>query len=354
MTEVDALSRGWSARAPHVLRAERLDLTQWRDGHHDGSLALGGVAWGLPRADVDVDADSGGLAALDTPLLGPTQPWVDAWLTRGGALRSGRSGSVQWRTDGHWAFGQLNLPEAQGSLEQAAYRAYRDVFAALEDCGCPQLLRLWNYLPRINADGGGLERYRQFNIGRQQAFMDAQRDPFDGAPAACALGTAGATPGGLSVRFLAGRLAPKPVENPRQVSAYRYSRAYGPRAPTFSRAALADAGGGQLALLVSGTASIVGEHSVHHGDVVAQTQETLRNLQAVIDSAHRGCSARYRLADLHPTVYVRHAADAVVVGQVLAQAEPSWRDAPCVQADICRADLLVEIEAHAFAPGALA
>ncbi|RZL35205.1 MAG: hypothetical protein EOP35_15185 [Rubrivivax sp.] len=354
MTDIDNLPRGWPALTPNILRAERLDLAQWRDVHRDGSLALGGLAWGLPRLDASVDADLGGLAAMDTPLLGRTQPWVDAWLTRGGALRSGRSGSVQWRTDGHWAFGQLDLPEAAGALEATAYRAYRDVFAALEDCGCPQLLRLWNYLPRINADGGGLERYRQFNIGRQQAFMDAHRDPFEGSPAACALGTAAATPGGLSVRFLAGRVAPKPVENPRQVSAYRYSGAYGPRAPTFSRAALADAGGGQLALLVSGTASIVGEHTVHHGDVVAQTQETLRNLQAVIDSAHQRCSARYTLADLRPTVYVRHAADAVAVGQELARAEPSWRDSPCVQADICRIDLLVEIEAHAFAPGTLA
>ncbi|MFO0123835.1 MAG: hypothetical protein ACK520_15400, partial [Inhella sp.] len=282
-----------------------------------------------------------------------TCPFADVWVTQGDALRCGQSGSVRWQTDGQWAFGQLNLPEADGALEQTAYRAYRDLFAALDDCGCPQLLRLWNYLPRINADGGGLERYRQFNIGRQQAFMDAQRDPFEGAPAACALGTAGPTLGGLSVRFLAGRVAPRPVENPRQVPAYRYSRTYGPRAPTFSRAALADAGGGRLALLVSGTASIVGEHTVHHDDVVAQTLETLRNLQAVIDSAHQGGSARYTLGGLQPTVYVRHAADAVAVRQVLAQAEPAWRDAPCVQADICRADLLVEIEAHAFAPGAL-
>lgn len=351
MSEIDVLSREPSARPSMALRAGRLDLAAWRDGPHDGSLALGGLAWGVPR--LDADADSGGLATLDTPLLGTTHPWVDAWLSRGGALRSGRGGSVQWRTDGHWAFGQLDLPEAEGALEQTAYRAYRDLFAALEDCGCPQLLRVWNYLPRINADGGGMERYRQFNIGRQRAFIDARRDPFEGSPAACALGTAGAAAGGLSIRFLAGRAAPLPVENPRQVSAYRYSPTYGPRTPTFSRAALADAGDGRLALLVSGTASIVGEHTVHPGDVVAQTHETLRNLQAVIASAHRSCSARYTLADLQPTVYVRHAADAAVVAQVLAQAEPSWRDPPCVQADICRANLLVEIEAHAFAPGAL-
>lgn len=352
MSGAETVLRGVAARSPIALRADRLDLAAWRAGPRQGVLALGGLAWGVPH--LDAGADAGGLATLDTPLLSTTQPWVDAWLTLGGALRSGRSGSVQWRTDGHWAFGQLDLPEAEGALEQTTYRAYRDLFAALADCGCPQLLRVWNYLPRINADGGGLERYRQFNIGRQQAFLDARRDPFEGAPAACALGTAGVTPSGLSVRFLAARVAPQPVENPRQVSAYRYSSTYGPRAPTFSRAALADAGGGQLALLVSGTASIVGEHTVHAGDVVAQTQETLRNLQAVIDSAHRGCSARYTLADLHPTVYVRHAADVAAVQQVLAQAEPAWRGSPCVQADICRADLLVEIEAHAFAPGALA
>ncbi|RZL08004.1 MAG: hypothetical protein EOP40_14455 [Rubrivivax sp.] len=337
-----------------ALLANRLDLDAWRRGHHYRSLALGGLAWGVQPVDAAADSAWGGLATLDIPLLGGTRPWVDAWLTRGGELRIGRSGSVHWRTDGHWTFGQLDLHEAQGALEQAAYRAYRDLFAALEDCGCPHLLRVWNYLPRINADGGGMERYRQFNIGRQQAFIDAGRDPFEGSPAACALGTPGAAPGGLSVRFLAARVAPKPVENPRQVPAYRYSRTYGPRTPTFSRAALADAGDGQLALLVSGTASIVGEHTLHPGDVVAQTQETLRNLQAVIDSAHEGCTARYTLADLQPTVYVRHAGDAAAVAQALAQAEPAWRDPPCVQADICRADLLVEIEAHAFAPGAVA
>ncbi|MFN7883601.1 MAG: hypothetical protein ACK5PF_11395, partial [bacterium] len=60
------------------------------------------------------------------------------------------------------------------------------------------------------------------------------------------------------------------------------------------------------------------------------------------------------LADLQPTVYVRHAVDTATVLSVLAQAVPAWGAAPCVQADICRADLLVEVEAHAMVPGALA
>lgn len=351
MTAPSSSLRGAGPRALHALR---LAPAAWLQRVASAQPPLGGLAWGWQGPQADEAADLAGLAPLQTPLLGGTAPWVDAWCSEAGSLQSGRNGAVQWLSDGDWAFGHLHLPEAEGALQATAYRAYRDVFAALQACGCPQVLRLWNYLPRINADGGGLERYRQFNIGRQQAFIDAGRDAFEGAPAACALGTAGEGAGGLSIRFLAGRVAPQPVDNPRQVPAYRYSTAYGPRAPTFSRAALAEAGGGRVLLLVSGTASIVGEHTVHEGDVVAQTQETLRNLQAVIDSAHRGSSARYTLADLQPTVYVRHAADASAVQAVLAQAVPAWTDAPCVQADICRANLLVEIEAHAFAPGALA
>jgi chorismate lyase / 3-hydroxybenzoate synthase len=342
--------RDAAPRTSARLHAQRLSLGQWQAQLRSTPAPLGGLAWGW----LDAETALGGLAPLATPLLGATLPWVDAWTGEGASMQNGRSGAVHWRCNGDWAFGHLHLPEAEGALEATSYRAYRDLFAALQDSGCTQVLRLWNYLPRINADGGGIERYRQFNIGRQQAFIDAGRDAFEGAPAACALGTSGADASGLSIRFLAGREASRPVDNPRQVPAYRYSSVYGPRAPTFSRAALADAGGGRVALLISGTASIVGEHTVHVGDVRAQTEETLRNLQAVIDSAHQGCSARYTLADLEPTVYVRHAADTATVRRVLAAAVPSWREAPCVQADICRADLLVEIEAHALAPGALA
>ncbi|RVU46570.1 chorismate transformation enzyme, FkbO/Hyg5 family [Rubrivivax rivuli] len=351
MTAPSSSLRGIGPRPLHALR---LAPAEWLQRVASAQPPLGGLAWGWAGPPQGTAADLSGLAPLQTPLLAGAAPWVDAWCGEAAPLHRGRNGAVHWQSDGDWAFGHLHLPEAEGALEATAYRAYRDLFAALQGCGCPQVLRLWNYLPRINADGGGLERYRQFNIGRQQAFIDAGHDAFEGAPAACALGTAGEVASGLSIRFLAGRVAPRPVDNPRQVPAYRYSTAYGPRAPTFSRAALAEAGGGRVLLLVSGTASIVGEHTVHEGDVVAQTQETLRNLQAVIDSAHRGGSARYTLADLQPTVYVRHASDAAVVQAVLAQAVPAWAQAPCVQADICRANLLVEIEAHAFAPGALA
>ena len=250
--------------------------------------------------------------------------------------------------------GSIDLHEDGQGLERAAEAAYRDLFQALEETGCPHLLRVWNYLPRINEDGGGLERYRQFNAGRQQAFIEAGQAIFEGAPAACALGV---QRGALSIRFLAGQQPPLPIENPRQVSAYRYPSAYGPRAPTFSRAALAALGGEQLALFISGTASIVGHATVHAEDVAEQTRETLRNLAVVVDEANRLCNAGFSVEALHPVVYVRHAADAPQVREVLVDIlgphAPLLAHAVYLQADICRQDLLVEIEAHAVASGVL-
>lgn len=344
---VDEFDLSLAGIAPtEPLFAARLTPEIWLQQASSTTLYLGGLGWGCMGGPA--------LASLHTPVLSEQGPWVDAWRSTSTVLRHGRSGAVRWQADDHWAFGQLDMPEADIDLAKTARLAYRDVFTALRDCGLPHLLRLWNYLPRINADGGGLERYRQFNIGRQQAFIDAGRDAFEGAPAACALGTTGAQAGGLALRFLAGRVPPQPVENPRQVSAYRYSAAHGPRAPTFSRAALADAGGGRVVLFISGTASIVGEQSLHPGDVIAQTEETLRNLQALLQTAMTRCSARFTLADLQSTVYLRHATDAPAVLALLSKAMPSAPAPHCVQADICRAELLVEIEAHALVPGTLA
>jgi enamine deaminase RidA (YjgF/YER057c/UK114 family) len=271
-------------------------------------------------------------------------------------IESGTTGVVRWRCDGHWMLGAIDLDEAveKRGLATLAQRAYHDLFRSLEQTGSAHLLRIWNYLPQINGDGGGLERYRQFNLGRQEAFVEAGQAAFEGAPAACALGI---HQGALCIRFLAGRTAPLPIENPRQVSAYRYPPTYGPRAPTFSRAAIAEIGGGEVALFISGTASIVGHETVHIGEVLAQTQETLRNLGAVIAAANERTTARFDLSALDCVVYVRHVADAPIVRRVLEEKlgvdAHTISHAVYLEADICRQDLLVEIEAHAVASGSL-
>ena len=356
------------------LTVERLSLVDWyAAGKDDGSAAgalstLGALRYGHSAAQADraPSRDPANPAAANDSthpanpitdiaghLLLDTAPQADVWRAPG-PIEAGRSGQVRWWVQADWLFGTVDLEEnaQSASLADISHSAYRDIFRSLDDSARPHLLRLWNYVPRINVDGGGLERYRQFNAGRQSAFLQAQRTAFEGAPAACALGTSA---GPLSIRFLAGRKAPTAVENPRQVSAYRYPATYGPRAPTFSRAALAGMGNDHLALLISGTASIIGHDTVHPGDVLAQTGETLRNLQAVITAADAKCSARFDIRQLDCVVYVRHPADASRVrdalGEALGAASHTVRKAIFLQADICRSDLLVEIEAHAVAAG---
>jgi chorismate lyase / 3-hydroxybenzoate synthase len=297
-------------------------------------------------------ASGAAVQAVHAELLAPAAPTLDAWLTPGSVMAH-QHGCVHIATDGHWLHGSAELDPAatEGGLAQVAWRIYTDLFSALARHGSSHLLRLWNYVPGINDHGDGLEHYRHFNVGRQRAFIDAGRSAFEGSPAACAVGTAG---GPLQVFFLAGAVAPLAIENPRQVSAYHYPAQYGPRSPTFSRAAVADVGGGRQALFISGTASIQGHASVHLGDVRRQTEETLLNIAAVLEAAQPRLRATLPAEALSCTVYLRHCEDLATVLEVMQQRlgphSHAVQTVVALQADICRADLLVEIEAHGVVP----
>ncbi len=285
---------------------------------------------------------------LPAPLFGSAEPgWQEIWTYDGPPALDGRTGDIRWRRAGDLLYGVLEVDEAafasaERPLQAASEAAYRSLFALLDELGLPHLWRVWNYLAGINHETHGLERYRQFNIGRHEAFLACRRGAIGNVPAACALGLAA---GPLSIAFLAADRPALPIENPRQVSAYHYPADYGPRSPTFSRAALAYPPGREL-LLVSGTASIVGHQTVHPGDAAGQCRESLANIAALLAEAGRRGRGTYALADLSYRVYVRHAADFPAIREVFAAA-CGTAEAVFVQADICRADLLVEIEAMA-------
>lgn len=310
---------------------------------------LGGLRVGATRA---TDLPAWPLQDLCTPVLDPGGVLQECWCETGdAAMRSGVSEGVAWRRSGGLLFGAIQIEESalasapgRTPLQQAAFEAYARIFRLLDAQGLPHLWRLWNYMADIHGEADTLERYRQFNIGRAQAFEAGARSVVGRVPAACALGVAA---GPLSIAFLAAESAIVPVENPRQVSAFHYPVRYGPRSPTFARAALAHPPGQEI-LFLSGTASIVGHETVHPGDVRAQTDETLDNIAAVLAAASdRSKTGRFGLADLGYRVYVRHAANADAVREVLAQRLGA---APLsfVQADVCRTDLLVEIEGQAI------
>jgi enamine deaminase RidA (YjgF/YER057c/UK114 family) len=266
----------------------------------------------------------------------------------------GQCGAIHYRHDDDVLFGVIALPEttfearAGGTpLQQATESAYRQIFGLLDTLRYPYLFRFWNYIADINTHSFGLERYHQFNLGRQDAFLAHGRDVVGNVPAASALGLAR---GPLTIAFLAGRVAPLNIENPRQISAYQYPQQYGPRSPTFSRASLVRLGHDEV-LFVSGTASIVGHATLHPANVVAQTRETMANIKAVLAEANRLASQpRFDLASLYYKVYVRHAVDLARIRAELAHCVGDTLKAVYLQADVCRQDLLLEIDGTAAYP----
>jgi len=271
-----------------------------------------------------------------------------------GQLTQGQSGDIHYRHDEGVLFGVITLSETlfeagadKTPLQQATESAYRQVFALLDTLHYPYLFRFWNYIADINTHSFGMERYRQFNLGRQDAFLAHGRDVVGNVPAACALGLA---QGPLTIAFLAGRVAPLNIENPRQISAYQYPQQYGPRSPTFSRASLVRLGQDEV-LFISGTASVVGHATLHPADVAAQTRETMTNIEAVLAEANRLASQPgFDLASLHYKVYVRHPADLAQIRDELERIVGIALKAVYLQADVCRQDLLLEIEATAARP----
>ncbi|MGE5320013.1 MAG: hypothetical protein ACM3KD_07525 [Hyphomicrobiaceae bacterium] len=308
---------------------------------------LGGVLLGQ---QVPAPAPGWPVQTICAPLLGVDIEAVQETWLRAAPSRHGVSEGISWRRADDVLFGVINLDESEFAvvtdrppLQAASEDAYGRIFRLLDAQKLPHLWRVWNYMADINVETHGLERYRQFNVGRQDAFIAHRRSATGNVPAACAIGLDG---GPLSIAFLAGQAPAVPFENPRQVSAYHYPAEYGPRTPLFSRAALVHPPGQEI-LFVSGTASIVGYQTMHPDDVAGQCREAMANIAAVVAEANRAARSRpFSLDELVYRVYVRHAADFPVVRDALAP-QIGGAEALYVQADICRADLLLEIEAMA-------
>ena len=296
------------------------------------------------------------VARVNTPVLGSSGMLCEVWRTSH-AVETGVRGRIHYARAADMLFGCIILSESPAvsdstappvagqrtPLYEATERVYREIFSALDVLGYPHLVRIWNYVPEINRDTQGIERYKQFNSARQSAMLAAQRPVTGNVAAACALGAAAGSP--LVVYFLASHSAATAIENPRQVSAYHYPPQYGAHSPIFSRAAVHREADG-MTLFISGTASIVGHQTLHEGDTAAQTRETLTNIEALLEEANRVTgSTEFSLETLACKVYVRNPSDLPVIQRELRAALGSSARAVYLQADICRRDLSVEIEA---------
>lgn len=242
-------------------------------------------------------------------------------------------------------------------LQHAVCSMYLDIAARLKSLAASHPVRWWNFIPRIHArmgsrDEGLLDRYMVFNAGRYAAYVlwHGQEDVGSQAATATGIGHGGSD---LVLHCLSAVAPGEPIENPRQVPAYRYSKRRGPMPPCFARATLVRTGGTPL-LLVGGTASVRGEDSVHLGDVAAQALETFRNMAALLGAGSstrsmRGALARYRSL----RVYMVHPMDGVRLRTLVTEHFPGVELVEFIRADVCRRTLLIEIEGTADASGVL-
>jgi Chorismatase FkbO/Hyg5-like, N-terminal len=230
------------------------------------------------------------------------------------------------------------------SLDDVVFASYRDLFSCIKD-KVGSLVRTWNYIPRILSKDKSVIRYHRFNIGRKKAWELFGPKNADGQllfPAATGIGTV------ESFFYIRALFSPHSVirlQNPRQISPDKYSRKYGPLPPVFSRASIL-LKPERHQLFVSGTASIVGEDATYIGNPVLQTEESLTNIRQLIDGDNcRRCGyeGEFTLDDMKSMhVYVKRAEHFDCVRKTIqnhVRCPITYK-----RADICREDLLVEME----------
>lgn len=272
------------------------------------------------------------LSALDATL--PRECWSVA-----APVECGVAGALRWAAGGGWRLTVVELDEASAdAIEAASEHAYNLLLSHVADSPENRLQRIWNYLGAINEGSADNERYRLFCNGRARGMAAHGVARY---PAATAIGHHGPH-GLLQVYALSATASGHALENPRQVSAWQYPRQYGPTAPSFARALLLPNG----SLAISGTAAVIGHASHHADDVAAQADEAFANLATLLERAELPTFD----AGSPLKVYVRQPRDADAVRTALARHLDPAVPHLLLQGDICRRELLVEIDGWRFAP----
>lgn len=229
------------------------------------------------------------------------------------------------------------------SFEKSIYNQGIEVFRILKDIldkesiPVSSIVRQWNYIEGItDYDMDGNQHYQMFNNARSEFYStDIWRN---GYPAATGIGTFA---GGVVVDIDAiavknERLDVTPIDNRLQVAAHVYSDVVlenadtGLTTPKFERAK-AIAENGKSLIYVSGTAAIRGEESIRVS-VEQQLKITLENIEVLVGNTE---IKLFR-------VYLKNTHDYLIVENYMK----NYKNIAVsyLHADVCRNELLVEIE----------
>ncbi len=280
-------------------------------------------------------------------------------------IEHGQVGNVEVAQSQHYTMLRIVVSEKNqkkvpgktfdSDLHQAGYTAYRDLFAIIKKYQFGTIARIWNYIPNILSPSKlatmpeDRERYRQFNAGRADAWAEYGPRDRQGTllrPAATGIGSHG---GPLIIECLTSHYPVTYIENPRQLPAYTYPKQYGTKAPAFARGSLVTTPQ-ESQLYIAGTASIVGSETLHHNDPTAQVKETFRNITTLIADKNlkKYGEKGFKLDDVqHYRVYIKNPKDYPAIRKAVEKIIGTQTDVVYLNDDICRQDLLLEIEAIA-------
>ncbi len=270
-----------------------------------------------------------------------------------------RHNGISWIHCGHIVPQTAELGTYDRSID--AFGRMRDLLAE-EGVRFDQIIRTWLYLGDIVGPEADTQRYKELNRARTDFFQpyrfasDIVAPGYQGTvyPASTGIGADNRDVIMSCIAFATDRndIIAMPLENPRQTSAFDYATCYSPKSPKFCRA-MALSCGPYSSIMVSGTASITDSETRHIDDAEAQTHETLDNIAALISDANL---TAHGLPGLGTTldglalvrVYIKRQED---YARVRAACEARLGELPTIYAvaDVCRPDLLVEIEGIAFA-----
>jgi hypothetical protein len=229
--------------------------------------------------------------------------------------------------------------------------AFTCLTGIFETAGLPisSIVRQWNYIEDILGYDGKEQKYQEFNNVRTNFY----RNLFEGNGYPSATGI-GMNQGGIIIEFVAVQsefCKSVAINNPSQIAAHTYSEnvlagddCVLKTTPKFERARYLELFGKKL-IFISGTASIVGEKTVGVGNPAEQTEITISNIRQLYSKqilekiSDEPLNPKYG----HARVYLKDRKDFTVIKRTFKR---HFGNLPVVYiiADICRKDLLVEIE----------
>lgn len=250
----------------------------------------------------------------------------------------------------------------ENGIEDAYESAFSTMASILEKEGLSfnNIVRQWNYIEQIlqvvKEGGVGRQNYQVFNDVRSKYYGRVEFN--HGYPAATGIGCIA---GGVTLSFYA---LPEstdsdilPVDNPYQEPAFSYpdkvlvgeslAEFEAKTTPKFVRAKHIETAAGHLTF-ISGTAAIRKEKSVALDSVQKQLRITFENIEALISKENLGQSGVEEAQQEKITYYRGYVKGTTRMDEIEKECEALLPGVPYLMlvSDICRNDLLIEIEAY--------